>query len=99
MIITTTDTLQGVEIVEYIGPVTAMTLINAKDSFRGLDFKGAMKGDSSKMAGIINDAICVDLNRAGEKVGADAVISVRFQNLNNSNGYIYSYGTAVKLKK
>lgn len=98
MIITTTDTLQGIEIAEYIGIVTVATAAG------GPSMKELIKsttGDLSVVGESVNAALVADLTRAGEKVGADAIIGVRFQNVGfgMKASYTYSIGTAVKLKK
>ena len=98
MLITTTDTLQGVEIAEYIGMVTGETPMTTPNiAFGGMKV-ALKKGDLSQRAEIINNAICSDLTKSAEKVGADAVIGVRW-NYNAKSDSTYSYGTAVKLKK
>lgn len=98
MIITTTDTLQGVEITEYIGIVTVATAADGPSMKEMIKCKN---GDFSVVGETVNAALTADLTRAGEKVGADAIIGVRFQNVGfgMKTNYTYSIGTAVKLKK
>ena len=98
MLITTTDTLQGVEIAEYIGLVTVATAADGPSMKEMIKCKN---GDFSVVGENVNAALTADLTRAGEKVGADAIIGVRFQNVGfgMKTNYTYSIGTAVKLKK
>lgn len=84
MLITTTDTLQGVEIAEFIGIIYAI----APDLFMVGSGEYAEKMLEDTMEPLIQA-----LKDKGEKVGADAVIGVRFAIANN---YIRAYGTAVK---
>ena len=85
MLITTTDTLQGVEIAEYIGLVTVAT---AADGPSMKEMVKCRNGDYSVVGENVNAALVADLTRAGEKVGFGMKTS-----------YTYSMGTAVKLKK
>ena len=99
MLITTTDTLHGVEIAEYIGMVTATTFSKAPGLVaKGFSFKDSAKNDFWRTADSLNDAVKSDLEKSGERVGADAVIGVRV-NYSGKEDFIYSFGTAVKLKK
>lgn len=84
MLITTTDTLQGVEIKEYIGPVYAYAL----------DITGGLGKMGDKQMELAMGKLFDALQAAGEKAGADAVIGVKF--ILDSH-IIRGIGTGIKL--
>lgn len=84
MLITTTDTLQGCEIKEYVGLVYGIS----QDVTAGI---GKMGG--TLMAKTM-EPLRESLTSAAESVGADAVIGVR---VDYEKGYARAIGTAVKL--
>lgn len=85
MLITTTDTLQGVEIKEYIGLV-AVRVASAKAA----TFKGYEKSTEATITSIEES-----LSKAAEKMNADAVIGLKITPESMST---FAVGTAVKLK-
>ena len=85
MLITTTDTLQGVEITEYIGLVYAI----------GQDFTTGVGKLAAKLMKKTMEALKEALQAAGEEVGADAIIGLRIA---FEKGQAKATGTAVKLK-
>ena len=67
MLITTTDTLQGIEIKEYIGLVAARV-----PSAKAASFKGYDKSTDATITSVIDS-----LTNAAIKANADAVIGVK----------------------
>lgn len=85
MLITTTDTLQGVEIAEYIGLVYAVRQ----------DFTGGTGKIGDRSIAQTMEPLKEALQRAGTEAGADAIIGLR---VDFEKGYARATGTAVKLK-
>lgn len=83
MLITTTDTLQGREIKEYIGLVYGIS----QDVTAGIGKLG-----SSLMSKTM-EPLKESLTQAGAEVGADAIVGVR---VDYEKGYAKAIGTAVK---
>jgi uncharacterized protein YbjQ (UPF0145 family) len=85
MIITTTNTIQGREISEYLGLVSCQSIYTAS----GIGKFG------QKMAGKTTEEVEKALIPAAEAMGADAVVGIQmFPNGNT----LFTVGTAVKLK-
>jgi len=104
MIITNTDFIPGKEIKEVLGLVKGNT-IQAKSI--GKDIKAGLRhlagGEIKEYTEMLAEAREVALKRMkdkAEKMGADAVINVRFMTSAIMGGAaeILAYGTAVKLK-
>jgi len=104
MIIVTTDFVHGKEIKEMIGLVRGNT-IQAKSI--GKDIKAGFRhmagGEIKEYTEMLAEAREIALNRMEEKakkMGADAVINLRFMTSAIMGGAaeILAYGTAVKLK-
>ena len=104
MIITNTEFVTGKEIKETLGLVKGNT-IQAKSI--GKDFKAGLRhiagGEIKEYTEMLAESREVALKRMrdkAEKMGADAVINVRFMTSAIMGGAaeILSYGTAVKLK-
>ena len=104
MLMTTTETVAGREVVETLGLVRGAT-VRAKhvgtDIMAGLRnlVGGEMKAYSSMLAGAREQA----LDRMAEEaraLGADAVVAVRMETATIMQGAseIVAYGTAVRLK-
>lgn len=103
MLIATTETLAGHEIIQTLGLVRGAT-VRAKHV--GTDIVAALKsivggelsGYSSLMAGAREQAIDRMIVEA-ERMGADAIVCMRFQTSAIAKGAseIVAYGTAVKL--
>lgn len=104
MILTNTDFIQGKEIKEMLGLVKGNT-IQAKSI--GKDFKAGLRhiagGEIKEYTDMLAESREISLKRMkdkAEKLGADAVINVRFMTSSIMGGAaeILAYGTAVKLK-
>lgn len=85
MLITTTDTLQGVEIREYIGLVYGISQ----------DVTGGIGKTGGKLMVKTMEPLKEALQTAGAEVGADAIIGLR---VDYEKGFVRGVGTAVKLK-
>ena len=104
MILTNTDFVTGREIKEIIGLVRGNT-VQAKSI--GKDFKAGLRniagGEITEYTDMLAEAREIALKRMedkAKKLGADAVINVRFMTSSIMGGAaeILAYGTAVKLK-
>ncbi len=105
MIVTTTDFVPGYEIDEILGVVMGNTVRAkhiGKDILAGL--KNIVGGEIDEYTEMLRDARIEAVNRMineAKKMGADAVINVRFATSQTTAGAaeLLAYGTAVKLKK
>lgn len=103
MIITTIDSIPGREIRETIGLVRGNTIRArhlGKDIFAGL--KGIVGGEISEYTKLMGESREQALDRLkdeAKRLGADAVVGVRFTTSMISQGAaeILAYGTAIKL--
>ena len=104
MIIVNTDFVQGKEITQMLGLVRGNT-VQAKSI--GKDFKAGLRniagGEIKEYTDMLAESREIALSRMvtkAEKIGADAVINVRFMTSSIMGGAaeILAYGTAVKLK-
>ena len=104
MIITNTDFVTGKEIKEVLGLVKGNT-VQAKSI--GKDFKAGLRniagGEIKEYTEMLAESREVALKRMkdkAEKLGADAIINVRFMTSSIMGGAaeMLAYGTAVKLK-
>ena len=104
MIITSTDFIPGREIKEILGLVRGNTIQAkhiGKDIMAG--FRQVVGGEIKEYTEMLAEAREIALKRMeekAEKLGADAVINVRFMTsaVMASAAEILAYGTAVKLK-
>ena len=104
MIITTSDSIVGKEIVETIGLVRGSTVRArniARDIFAGL--KNIVGGEISEYTKLLADAREQSIQRMiddAKSLGADAIIELRFTTSAVMSGCseILAYGTAVKIK-
>jgi uncharacterized protein YbjQ (UPF0145 family) len=104
MIIVSTETIQGREIAETLGLARGSTVRArniGRDIFAGL--KNLVGGEISEYTRLMADAREQALERLqidGQKMGADAIVNVRFMTSAIMAGAseILAYGTAVKLK-
>lgn len=104
MIIVSTETIPGREIAETLGLARGSTVRArniGRDIFAGL--KNIVGGEISEYTKLMADAREQALERMaidGERLGADAVVNVRFMTSAVMSGAseILAYGTAVKLK-
>ena len=104
MIITNTDFIVGKEIKEILGLVRGNT-IQAKSIGKDIKagFRNIAGGEIKEYTEMLAEAREIALERMkekAEKIGADAVINVRFMTSAIMGGAaeILAYGTAVKLK-
>ncbi|ACJ75878.1 hypothetical protein H17ap60334_04105 [Thermosipho africanus H17ap60334] len=105
MIITTTENIHGYEIVEILGIVMG-NIVQSKHLGKDIAaaFKtlagGEIKAYTEMMTEARNKAIERMIDEA-EKIGADAVVNVRFSSSSVMSGAaeMLAYGTAVKIKK
>jgi uncharacterized protein YbjQ (UPF0145 family) len=104
MIISNTETIAGKELTETLGLVRGSTVRArniGRDIFAGL--KNLVGGEISEYTRLLAEAREESLYRMkqdAEKLGADAIVNVRFTTSAVSQGMaeILAYGTAVKLK-
>lgn len=105
MIVTTTDFVPGYEIVELLGVVTG-SIVNSKHLGRDIAaaFKTLAGGEIKGYTELLNESRNIALQRMvkeAEKLGADAVIGLRFgsSSVMQSAAEVLAYGTAVKLRR
>ena len=107
MILTSSNTLENKEIIEYKGIVTGESLIGAniyKDLFSGV--RDVVGGRTSKYEEEINKAREISLNsmiEKAEKLGANGIIGLKisYDNLGGTMGntiLVTAYGTAIHYK-
>lgn len=102
--ITTTDAIAGKEIAEVLGTVKG-SMVRARHlgidiiAIFALIFGGKIKGYAKAIRDARSDAETEMMDEA-EKLGADAIVAVRYQTSQIVNGAaeVMVYGTAVKLK-
>jgi len=104
MIITNTDYIPGKEINQILGMVRGNT-VQAKVFYKDIaaGFRNFVGGEIKEYTEMLSEAREIALKRMeqkAEKMGADAVINVRFitSAIMASAAEILAYGTAVKLK-
>ncbi|MBE7441142.1 MAG: YbjQ family protein [Flavobacteriales bacterium] len=104
MLFVTTETIQGKEIAESLGIVRGSSVRArniGRDFFAGL--KNIVGGEISEYTQLLADSREQAIKRMlddAKKMGADAVVNVRFTTSNVMQGAaeILAYGTGVKLK-
>jgi uncharacterized protein YbjQ (UPF0145 family) len=105
VLLTTTERLEGYEIVETLGMVMGNVVYS---KHIGKDIAAAFKtlagGEIKSYTELLTEARNIALQRMmaeAEKLGANAVISVRFgsSSIMQSAAEVLAYGTAVKLRK
>jgi len=105
MLITNTERIDGKEITEILGLVRGNS---TRARFFGRDiiafFKNIAGGEISEYSDLLTSTRNAAIDRMMEeaqKLGADAVINVRFNTANVAQGVseILAFGTAVKLKE
>lgn len=104
MIVTNTDFVPGKKVKEILGLVRGNT-IQAKHIGKDIvaGFRNIVGGEIKEYTEMLSEAREIALKRMiekAEKLGADAVINVRFMTSSVMGGAaeILAYGTAVKLK-
>jgi len=105
VLLTTTERLEGYEIVETLGMVMGNVVYS---KHIGKDIAAAFKtlagGEIKSYTELLTEARNIALQRMmaeAEKLGADAVIGVRFgsSSIMQLAAEVLAYGTAVKLRK
>jgi uncharacterized protein YbjQ (UPF0145 family) len=105
VLLTTTERLEGYEIVETLGMFMGNVVYS---KHIGKDIAAAFKtlagGEIKSYTELLTEARNIALQRMmaeAEKLGADAVIGVRFgsSSIMQSAAEVLAYGTAVKLRK
>ena len=105
MILSTTETVPGMEITEGLGLVSGSTVrarVFLRDIFAG--FKNILGGEVSTYTRMLEEAreqAVVRMIEAAEEKGADAIVCMRFSTsaIMRNAAEVVAYGTAVKLKK
>jgi uncharacterized protein YbjQ (UPF0145 family) len=107
MIVTTTDSLQGQEIVQYYGIVTGEAILGTnifRDFFAGIrDIVGGRSGAYEKSLREAKDTALREMTEAAKAMGANAVIGVDldYETISIGEGggmmMVAASGTAVKL--
>ncbi len=105
MVYVTTEQIAGKEIIEAIGTVRGSTVRArniGRDLFAGL--KNIVGGEISEYTKLLSEAREQALKRMlddAERIGADAVVNVRFTTSQVMQGAaeMLAYGTGVKLKR
>ncbi|MEM8602849.1 MAG: YbjQ family protein [Cyanobacteria bacterium P01_H01_bin.121] len=108
MLITTTDTLQGLEVDSYLGVVTAEVVYGAnalRDFFAGIrDMIGGRTGSYERVFQKGQQEALEELQKRAQRLDADAVIGVKVDTgtIDIDQGgallLITAVGTAVKLR-
>ena len=104
MFVVTTETIPGREIYQVLGMVRGNT-VRAKNIFRdiGAVFKNIVGGEIRDYTALLTEAREETLSRMvreAEKLGANAVVNVRFGTSSIMGGAseILAYGTAAKIR-
>jgi len=106
MIITTTPSIEGKRIIEYLGVVTSQTIIGAnffKDILAGLrDFFGGRSGAYERILDEAKTFAMSELVQRAKAMGADAVVGIDLDyetvGTNGSMLMVSVSGTAVKIQ-
>jgi len=105
VILSTTDSVPGMEVAEGLGLVSGSTVrarVFLRDIFAG--FKNLLGGEVSTYTRMLEEAreqAIVRMIEAAEEKGADAVVCMRFTTsaIMKNAAEVVAYGTAVRLKK
>jgi uncharacterized protein YbjQ (UPF0145 family) len=105
MLLTTTPTIEGKPIQQYIGIVTAEAIIGAnifKDLFAGIrDIVGGRSGTYERVIEEARQNALVELQQKAQQLGADAVVGIDldFETVGSGGSMlmVVATGTAVKL--
>jgi len=104
MIITTTENVPNREVAQLLGIARGSTVRAksvASDFMAGLkNFVGGELNEYTKLQGQSREQALQRMIDDGEKLGADAIVNVRFNTSTITAGAseIFAYGTAVKLR-
>ena len=104
MTLTTTPTIEGRPVTQYLGIVTGEAIIGAnvfRDIFAGIrDFVGGRAGSYEKVLGDARRAAMEEMERQARELGADGVVGIDldYEVLGAQNGMLMvtTSGTAVK---
>ncbi|MBL9166992.1 MAG: heavy metal-binding domain-containing protein [Verrucomicrobiales bacterium] len=104
MTLTTTPTIEGRPVTQYLGIVTGEAIIGAnvfRDIFAGIrDFVGGRSGSYEKVLGDARRAAMEEMERQARELGADGVVGIDldYEVLGAQNGMLMvtTSGTAVK---
>lgn len=105
MLLTTTPTIEGKPIQQYIGIVTAETIIGAnifKDLFAGIrDIVGGRSGTYERVIEEARQNALVELQQKAQQLGANAVVGIDldFETVGSGGSMlmVVATGTAVKI--
>jgi uncharacterized protein YbjQ (UPF0145 family) len=105
MLLTTTPTFENKPIQQYIGIVTAETIIGAnifKDLFAGIrDIVGGRSGTYEKVIEEARQSALTELQQKAQKMGANAVVGIDldFETVGSGGSMlmVVATGTAVKI--
>lgn len=106
MLVTTTSTLEGKEIVDYLGIVSGETIIGAnifKDFFAGIrDIVGGRSGSYENVLREAKETALREMSEQAERMGANAVIGVDLDYETVGSGgtmlMVTAAGTAVRYR-
>lgn len=106
MLLTTTNTLEGKEIIQYFGIVSGETIIGAnivKDFFAGItDIVGGRSGSYERVLKQAKDAALQEMADQATRMGANAVIGIDldYETVGSGNTMLMvtAAGTAVRYK-
>lgn len=106
MLVTTTSTLEGREIVDYLGIVSGETIIGAnlfKDFFAGIrDIVGGRSGSYEDVLRKAKETALREMSEQAERMGANAVIGVDldYETVGSSGSMLMvtAAGTAVRYR-
>ena len=106
MLVTTTSTLEGREIVDYLGIVSGETIIGAnlvKDFFAGIrDIVGGRSGSYEAVLREAQETALREMSEQAERMGANAVIGVDldYETVGSSGSMLMvtAAGTAVRYR-
>jgi uncharacterized protein YbjQ (UPF0145 family) len=105
MLLTTTPTIEGKPIQQYIGIVTAETIIGAnifKDIFAGIrDIVGGRSGTYERVIEEARQSALAELQQKAQSMGANAVVGIDldFETVGSGGSMlmVVATGTAVKI--
>ena len=105
MIVTTTHSIEGRQITNYIGVVTGETIIGAnfvKDFFAGIrDIVGGRSGSYEKVLREAKDTALAEMEQRAQQMGANAIVGVDLDyetiGANSSMLMVTASGTAVTI--
>ncbi len=106
MLVTTTSTLEGKQIVDYLGIVSGETIIGAnlfKDFFAGIrDIVGGRSGSYEDVLREAKETALREMSEQAERMGANAVIGVDldYETVGSSGSMLMvtAAGTAVRYR-